>query len=212
MAAGVSPWEMCSSKRRIREPSQIGERRLARKMVDEIAAGHGSNGRTDPRALPPPSPATLHHRVSGPPAQSSPALLGLLPIANCPLRLSPHFPPHHGNETLCCPFVSPFDYIVERLNGTHAHTHTHTLLYYQPWDSAILDSQNPVSSYVCIYSPVDQRAARDGKHTRARKVLARPSTSMHGSRTCHVPTQTHILYILSKQLVSGVWSLVSDLW
>lgn len=34
---------------------------------------------------------------------------------------------------------------------------------------------------------------------------------MHGNRTCHVPTHTHILYILqsNKCLESGVWSLTS---
>lgn len=131
MAAGVSLGEM---ERRIRESSQIGERRLARKMDDEIAAGHGFNRGTDPRALPPPSAcdtASLGQWTTGPsPAQPSLALfallgvrLGLVPIASCPLRLSPHFPPHHGNETFCCPFVSPFDDIVERLNGTHIRTH-----------------------------------------------------------------------------------------
>lgn len=70
MAAGVSLGEM---ERRIRESSQIGERRLARKMDDEIAAGHGSNRGTaqGPFRLPP--PATLHHWVSGPPAQAQPS-------------------------------------------------------------------------------------------------------------------------------------------
>lgn len=187
-------------------------------MVDEIAAGHCSNGRTGPGPFRLPPPATLW-TIS--PAQPSP--LALLPIASCPVRLSPHSYPITEMRLFCCPFVSPFDDIVKILNGTHTRARAPTLrthfpsFSYKPGDSADLDSQVPVSLHTypgSVYIYVAHLRLQGigvqpetGK-IKARKVLARRSTTYY-VRDWHLSCPHSCTIYTPRQQVSGVWSLTS---